>query len=442
MYGRILLGVFVSFMFASVGFARFPSNSAIIFRPSLDGGRYFSTDQSQGLYSGGYNAQFNLNYAFEPVEVVPATGGGRVAGVVNDLLVGHFTGAFGITDWFNIGLDFPVAFYETFFNYINVNASQCVITRACPKQTKMKLGDVMVAAKFRIINSDRSPIGISVQPFALLPTGSGYFVTGYGQFSGGAKLIFDLHFKQKFFISMNVGYQMLDRRVYSPDTAHAIINDQILFSAAANVPFGRDFAFIAEIFGETLADNPFTHVIQSPVEFLGGFRYSPGHLKHWSFSLGGGTGMDKGFGASGFRGVAQINYRKTKVVELETPEVESPFEEKIVIMQKIHFEFDRWNIRPVSFPILDDVVDILQKNPQILKVRVEGHTDWKGTDAYNDKLSMRRSHSVRTYLIQKGIDPSRLEAAGYGESKPVADNNTDIGRAKNRRTEFTILESR
>jgi len=71
---------------------------------------------------------------------------------------------------------------------------------------------------------------------------------------------------------------------------------------------------------------------------------------------------------------------------------------------------------------------------------VAGHTDSVGSDAYNDKLSMRRASSVSKYLISKGISGDRLIARGYGETRPIADNNTALGRAKNRRTEFTVIK--
>jgi outer membrane protein OmpA-like peptidoglycan-associated protein len=86
------------------------------------------------------------------------------------------------------------------------------------------------------------------------------------------------------------------------------------------------------------------------------------------------------------------------------------------------------------------VVDIMKQNPDIRKVRVEGHTDSKGSDAYNIKLSQRRANAVRDYLIAHGVEADRLVAVGYGETRPVADNGTAEGRARNRRVEFTILE--
>lgn len=419
------------------------SNSIIYIRPSLDGSRYFVTEQSQGLYQWGYHLGFNMKYAFEPAEVAPTTGGGRVGGVVDDLLVGFFTGGFGITDWLNVGLDFPVALYETFFNFIHPGANQCTLTAACPEQTVTKIGDVLFAAKARLIDSDRNFLGVSVQPFVTIPTGSGFFVTGYGSATGGVKLIVDTKIKRKLFLALNAGWQTIKETRYAPDTANATVDDLLLLSGAANLALGKNFEVIGEIFGQTAIQNPWAHQIQSPFGWLGGLRYSPGSIKRWSFGFSGGTGMGRGFGSPKFHALAQLRYKKTKVVELEGDEspveVEAPYEEKIIITQKIHFEFNRWNIRPVSFPILDDVVEVLRLNPQIKKMRVEGHTDWIGSDEYNQRLSMRRANSVRDYLTQKGVSADRLVAEGYGESRPVADNNTDLGRAKNRRTEFTVV---
>jgi outer membrane protein OmpA-like peptidoglycan-associated protein len=90
-----------------------------------------------------------------------------------------------------------------------------------------------------------------------------------------------------------------------------------------------------------------------------------------------------------------------------------------------------------SFPKLNDVVTILKENPSY-KVQIDGHTDSQGKDDYNQTLSEQRAASVKAYLISKGIDESRLASAGYGETKPVADNKTAVGRAKNRRVEMAL----
>jgi outer membrane protein OmpA-like peptidoglycan-associated protein len=83
---------------------------------------------------------------------------------------------------------------------------------------------------------------------------------------------------------------------------------------------------------------------------------------------------------------------------------------------------------------------VLSKNPQLKHVRVEGHTDNRGTGPYNLDLSRRRAASVVEYLVQHGIARGRLLSAGYGFERPIADNSTALGRAKNRRVEFKLLE--
>ncbi len=110
-----------------------------------------------------------------------------------------------------------------------------------------------------------------------------------------------------------------------------------------------------------------------------------------------------------------------------------------VIVHNIYFEFDKAYLRRESIATLDDIVNQLKKNTAI-KLEIQGHTDNTGTVEYNKKLSDRRADAVMEYLIKNGISPERLHSMGFGETKPVADNKTEEGRSKNRRTEFLILE--
>lgn len=114
-------------------------------------------------------------------------------------------------------------------------------------------------------------------------------------------------------------------------------------------------------------------------------------------------------------------------------------EKEIKITQQIHFEFDKDKIRPESFPILDAVVDVLVQNPKI-RIEIQGHTDNKGSPAYNKSLSDRRAASVRKYLVAKGIDSGRLVSKGYGMERPIVPNTSDQNRALNRRVQFIRTE--
>ncbi|MBL8911680.1 MAG: OmpA family protein [Archangium sp.] len=93
-----------------------------------------------------------------------------------------------------------------------------------------------------------------------------------------------------------------------------------------------------------------------------------------------------------------------------------------------------------SEQILDEVALALKDNAQIKKVRIEGHTDSVGDDAKNLILSQNRANSVMSALIKRGVDPTRMESVGFGETKPIASNSTAAGKAENRRTEFNIVE--
>lgn len=114
----------------------------------------------------------------------------------------------------------------------------------------------------------------------------------------------------------------------------------------------------------------------------------------------------------------------------------------LVLNQAIFFEFDQARILPVSYPILDEVARALKEHPTIARVRIEGHTDNRGTPSYNLNLSQRRADAVVQYLVHKGVEHPRLQSVGFGLSQPIAGNGTEEGRAQNRRVGFVIEEWR
>lgn len=152
----------------------------------------------------------------------------------------------------------------------------------------------------------------------------------------------------------------------------------------------------------------------------------------------------------GFRAIALGYFEINKNIDLtdidEYTEIEdemmrvSPIEVgSVVRLNNIFFDFAKATLKPESFPELDRVVTFLEEN-KTLELEIAGHTDNIGSDATNQKLSQARAQSVVDYLIVNGVNQSRLIAKGYGESRPVAFNNTDEGRAMNRRVEFKVLK--
>jgi outer membrane protein OmpA-like peptidoglycan-associated protein len=104
----------------------------------------------------------------------------------------------------------------------------------------------------------------------------------------------------------------------------------------------------------------------------------------------------------------------------------------------LQFETGKSDLKAISYGNLNNLIEIMKRKKD-LKIQIDGHTDSDGDDAANQQLSQKRAESVRNYLVSKGIDITRIKAKGFGESKPIADNNTTQGKAKNRRTEITIL---
>ena len=112
---------------------------------------------------------------------------------------------------------------------------------------------------------------------------------------------------------------------------------------------------------------------------------------------------------------------------------------RILISERIYFDFDTAEIRSVSLPLLDQVAEVIKDLPGRRRIRVEGYTDSAGDDQYNADLSYRRARAVVDYLVSQGVPRQRMLFEGYGERNPVAPNDTPEGRALNRRVEFTIM---
>lgn len=115
-----------------------------------------------------------------------------------------------------------------------------------------------------------------------------------------------------------------------------------------------------------------------------------------------------------------------------------PVMEAVRVELDVKFDFDKATIRQDAYDDIEVLADFMKQYDQT-STTVEGHTDSVGTDAYNQRLSMQRAQSVRDALVNRyGVEANRLEAVGYGESRPVADNSTELGRAINRRVEASV----
>ena len=102
---------------------------------------------------------------------------------------------------------------------------------------------------------------------------------------------------------------------------------------------------------------------------------------------------------------------------------------------EVFFDFNKSEIKSEGYPLMKEAVKILEENPE-MRVEIQGHTDSRGPEAYNQMLSEKRAMAVKAYLVKQGVDSGRIEVKGYGESDPIASNDTEEGRQKNRRVRF------
>ncbi len=172
---------------------------------------------------------------------------------------------------------------------------------------------------------------------------------------------------------------------------------------------------------------------------IGSARTSPG-TGAYKITLPAGETYGYRAEAPGYVPVSE-NLDLTKVTEYQEIERDLtlvPIEKgEVVRLNNIFFETAKAELRPESFAELDRVVKLLNDNPS-MEIAIGGHTDNVGTAAVNNELSQARAQAVANYLVSKGINVKRLRVKGYGDTKPVASNDTDAGRQQNRRVEFTI----
>jgi outer membrane protein OmpA-like peptidoglycan-associated protein len=131
-------------------------------------------------------------------------------------------------------------------------------------------------------------------------------------------------------------------------------------------------------------------------------------------------------------GVAELKGCPPKLVELDG--------KKLTLHENVYFDSDKATIQERSFALLRAVAQILRDHPELKKVAIDGHTDSSGSEKGNLRLSNARAKAVRDFLVSEGIDAGRLVPRGFGEAKPIADNETPEGKEKNRRVEFYSLE--
>jgi outer membrane protein OmpA-like peptidoglycan-associated protein len=137
--------------------------------------------------------------------------------------------------------------------------------------------------------------------------------------------------------------------------------------------------------------------------------------------------------------IAQAEPKEPVAQKPVEPQEPAKAEEPLMVRARIHFDFNKADIKKEYIPLLKEVAKVLKENPNI-NLRIEGYTDDIGTKAYNQKLALKRAMAVKDFLVKEGIKPERIQIAGFGKERYIAENTTPIGRLTNRRAEFIVIQ--
>ncbi len=410
------------------------------FRPNFDSLGLINLLDHRTLPKRAWSTGMGLDYSRNPMELGLVGTGARVDSLINYHVNITLNAAYGLRDWVSLGVFVP------FFPNLSVEP-----VGTTGGNSTAAFGDMGLAAKFRLWDhgdprKDPIVMGLAVSPFLIFPSGSTGNFTGESHVTGGLKAAYDVTlWKNK--IVANLGLRLREKE----NLLNLQVGQELLFGVGYTRDLYEpwDFSAVTEVTGSTSLNGFGSRSNQTPLEWFLGLR--KGFMKkRLQATLGSSMGITNGYGTPDFRVFGMLTYEAPSI-ETKSPKPPRVVEKtvtvtkrarieggEIKILEPIHFETAKWIILPQSFPVLQDVAEILKNTPYIRQIRVEGHTDFRGSDEYNLKLSSHRAKAVVDKLVEYGVEPDRLEWVGRGELQPIASNKTAEGMAQNRRTEFRI----
>ncbi len=386
----------------------------------------FNLFGAETLQRNHFSVGFMLDYTRKPLEIHNFTTGASVRGIVDYLVTTDLVGEYGIIDRLTVGVDVPLQV-----------SKHLLLTDLTRHETKFGVGDITAYAKYALIQQETHQVGLAIMPFVIAPTGSSNNFVGDAGVDLGAKVILDKDFG-KGFIDLNAGFKgrlKTDHIVLTGSTSTLNVGNEFLYGLGGGVDLmGKKLQLIAEFVGSTTIKH-FADKQTSPMQINGGIRSTI--LKdQLSLYLGAGGGLNAGYSSPQFRIFTGAVYHFPMKNAVEKKVAEETMTS--MILEGVLFDFDKSEIKASAKPKLERNIEKLE-SMQYNRIDVIGYTDSIGTEEYNQKLSERRAHAVKDYLVERGIASDRITVEGRGESGAVAPNTTvsgkdyPEGRARNRR---------
>ncbi len=411
-------------------------------------------------------------YANEPLVLEdPVTG--RDAALIEHQLSSHLLAALGLGDIFQLGLDMPINWL------LDEESSTTLPTRDLDN---VAAGDLRIVPKLQLFGDaqrNNRGAGFAIIGNISVPTGARSNFQGWDGINWGVGGVGEWRFSEMFRIGATAGMNLRERQVIE---ALVVDNEFFYGGALAFTPVPNMVDIIAEITGRTAVDNDVvTSEATSPAEINAAARWIA--MDRLAITVGGGAGVNEGYGSPNFRAFLGLNWAPPREVveradievvdtdrdgipdvadlcptmpgsgpdgcpdfmgEDVTPVVMCPEDAEVIarldeLCERIYFDYNQDTIKPESQAVLDEIAELLQANPAVELLEIQGHADHTGPADYNLDLSMRRARAVEEALVQRGVDTARLTVRGFGENDPLVAGTGDVSRAYNRRVAFDVL---
>lgn len=419
------------------------------FHPATGSGRVLTIDLADVGRPYEVVPQLVLHYADLPLAYTFAN---RIQGeVVRDRLTADFAVSVSFLRRLQLSLALPVTLYQgsDSITYLDLATGT---PRTLPRAARGGQEDLRLGIKGRFWSNEHFGVG-GVFTIAF-PTGNANGYLGSSNVTGEVRAIGHYIYK-RLTVALNAGlrWAAAEERLLNVRAGNGL-----LYGGAVQVEVFRRRDIPLYLLGEVYGQTRFDNLVDSPVEAMFAAKTQ---VKDWSVWLGAGPGLDRGYGEPNVRIIAGVAYnwhpmrrprppKPPRVVQEPPPPAPPPSlpppkvtvqeeSDRLQLGEVVHFESDRADIKPESYPLLDDVATLIQSRPQLGPIRIDGHTDNTHTEDYNLGLSRRRAEAVRDYLAVHGVARDRLSVAGYGERCPLVGNETPEKRAINRRVDFIIV---
>lgn len=437
--------VICSLLAPSIAFANVNGTHLQNFNPTTNGLDFVTVQSSKTIPQNHFNFGLYLDYATNSLPFFKAAGApnNQKFSEPNDkLTTSHFSLGYGIFDNWDIGLSVPVILSQDIDNSTQLgsfNDTGVTEFRVSSKYSVWK-NDVMGVALIGSANFDR----INNNPFA----GSDPAPTF------NFEAAFDYQLSPTLLWAVNMGYRFADTGGTIPNTGVTPLGDQLLYSAALSYQhLSWDTTLILELFGsdftETKSHSLPTDRKLNNLELLAAARKSI--LPKLSVVGGISTETHHGFASPDLRIFLGANWLVGPLSETPAPEpamvatpvVETVYEDvpsEKIILSSIVFDTKKSTMTPASRTSMNQPLEQLRANKDSIRlIIVEGHADHVGSDSFNQTLSELRAKAVRSVLLSElSLAENQIQARGFGESKPIASNETEDGRRQNRRVELKI----